>query len=76
MAYEAFSLIYRGVASPEAIDTAIKSGLGFWLPLFGVFEKADHSGLDVQHSVVEYLLTELDWGNCSEHVTHRADRKR
>ncbi|WP_251341316.1 3-hydroxyacyl-CoA dehydrogenase family protein [Haloplanus halophilus] len=62
MAYEAFSLLDRGVASPEAIDRAIKAGFGFRLPLLGMFEKADHSGLDVHHDVVEYLLPELDRG--------------
>lgn len=62
MAYEAFSLLDRGVASPEAIDRAVKAGFGFRLPLLGVFEKADHSGLDVQYGVEEYLLPDLDRG--------------
>lgn len=62
MAYEAFSLLDRGVASPEAIDRAVKAGFGFRLPLLGVFEKIDHSGLDVEYEVEKYLLPDLDRG--------------
>lgn len=62
MAYEAFSLLDRGVATPEAIDRTVKAGFGFRLPLLGIFEKVDHSGLDVQYEVEKYLLPELDRG--------------
>lgn len=60
MIYEAFSLLDRGVASAEAIDRAVKAGFGFRLPLLGIFEKVDHSGLEVQYGVEQYLLPELD----------------
>lgn len=62
MAYEAFSLLEQGVATPKAIDRTVKAGFGFRLPLLGIFEKADHSGLDVQYEVEKYLLSELDRG--------------
>lgn len=62
MTYEAFSLLDRGVASAEAIDKVVKSGFGFRLPLLGVFEKADHSGLDVHLDVQRYLVGDLDRG--------------
>ncbi|MFB6301219.1 MAG: 3-hydroxyacyl-CoA dehydrogenase family protein [Halobacteriales archaeon] len=62
MAYEALSLLDQGVASPEAIDRAVKAGFGFRLPILGIFEKMDHSGLDVHLNVEEYLLPELDRG--------------
>lgn len=62
MAYEAFSLLDQGVASPEAIDKTVKAGFGFRLPFLGIFEKADHSGLDVHYEVERYLLSELDRG--------------
>jgi len=72
MAYEAFSLLDRGVASAEAIDRAVKAGFGFRLPLLGVFEKIDHSGLDVQHEVEGYLLPDLDRGTESKDVLSEA----
>ena len=62
MMYEAFSLLDRGVATPEAIDRAVKAGFGFRLPSMGIFEKADQSGLDVQYDVESYLMRELDRG--------------
>jgi 3-hydroxyacyl-CoA dehydrogenase len=62
MTYEAFSLLARGVASPEAIDTAVKAGFGFRLPVMGIFEKVDQSGLDVHHEVERQLMADLDRG--------------
>jgi 3-hydroxybutyryl-CoA dehydrogenase len=72
MAYEAFSLLDRGVASAEAIDRAVKAGFGFRLPLLGIFEKIDHSGLDVEHEVEDYLLPDLDRGTESKDVLTEA----
>ncbi|AZH25486.1 3-hydroxyacyl-CoA dehydrogenase family protein [Haloplanus aerogenes] len=72
MIYEAFSLLDRGVASAEAIDRAVKAGFGFRLPLLGIFEKVDHSGLDVEHEVEEYLLPDLDRGTESKDVLSEA----
>jgi 3-hydroxyacyl-CoA dehydrogenase len=72
MAYEAFSLLDRGVASAEAIDRAVKAGFGFRLPLLGIFEKVDHSGLDVEHEVEGYLLPDLDRGTESKDVLTEA----
>ena len=62
MTYEAYSLLDRGVASAEAIDRAVKAGFGFRLPILGIFEKVDHSGLDVHHDVESYLMPDLDRG--------------
>lgn len=62
MSYEAFSLLARGVATPEDIDTAVKAGFGFRLPLVGVFEKVDQSGLDIHHAVEKQLMSDLDRG--------------
>lgn len=72
MIYEAFSLLDRGVASAEAIDRAVKAGFGFRLPLLGIFEKVDHSGLDVEYEVEDYLLPELDRGTESKDVLTEA----
>lgn len=72
MIYEAFSLLDRGVASAEAIDRAVKAGFGFRLPLLGIFEKVDHSGLDVEYEVEQYLLPDLDRGTESKDVLAEA----
>jgi len=62
MCYEAFSLLAAGVASAEDIDRAVKAGFGFRLPIMGIFEKIDHSGLDVHHEVEKQLMGKLDRG--------------
>lgn len=62
MCYEAFSLLDEGVASADAIDRAVKAGFGFRLPVLGIFEKVDQSGIDVHYDVEEYLMSELDRG--------------
>ena len=62
MSYEAFSLLARGVATPEDIDTAVKAGFGFRLPVTGIFEKMDQSGLDIYHEVEKSLMPTLDRG--------------
>lgn len=62
MSYEAFSLLARGVATPEDIDKAVKAGFGFRLPIMGIFEKIDQSGLDIHHAVEERLMNDLDRG--------------
>jgi len=62
MCYEAFSLLHAGVASAADIDRAVKAGFGFRLPLLGIFEKVDYSGIDIHHAVEEQLMDELDRG--------------
>lgn len=62
MSYEAFSLLERGVASAEDIDRAVKAGFGFRLPMMGIFEKIDQSGLAVHHEVERQLMGDLDRG--------------
>lgn len=62
MSYEAFSLLARGVASAADIDRAVKAGFGFRLPVLGIFEKVDQSGLDIHHEVEKQLMPDLDRG--------------
>lgn len=62
MAHEAWSLLNEGVASAEDIDKAVKGTFGFRLPALGVFEKGDHSGLDIHAKVLDQLLDEIDRG--------------
>jgi len=60
MAREAWALLDGGVASAEDIDAAIKGTFGFRLPALGVFEKGDHSGLDIHAKVLDELLGEIN----------------
>ncbi len=62
MAYEALSLLDRGVASAADIDRAVKAGFGFRLPLMGIFEKIDQSGIGIHHEVERSLMPALDRG--------------
>lgn len=62
MTYEAYSLLARGVASAADIDRAVKAGFGFRLPVMGIFEKVDQSGLDVHCEVERSLMADLDRG--------------
>jgi 3-hydroxybutyryl-CoA dehydrogenase len=45
--HEATQLVEEGVASPEDIDTVVRTTFGFRLPFFGPFAIADMAGLDV-----------------------------
>jgi len=62
MTYEAYSLLARGVASAADIDRAVRAGFGFRLPVMGIFEKVDQSGLDVHREVERSLMADLDRG--------------
>jgi 3-hydroxybutyryl-CoA dehydrogenase len=42
---EVFSLLDKGLATPEQIDTAITIGLALRMPLLGHLKKADYTGL-------------------------------
>lgn len=56
---EAARLIEEGVASPEAIDTASRLGLGLRFALFGLIEFIDWGGCDTLFHASEYLRNEL-----------------
>lgn len=44
---EAMAIVEEGVATPEDVDTIVRSTFGFRLPFFGPFAIADMAGLDV-----------------------------
>jgi 3-hydroxybutyryl-CoA dehydrogenase len=44
---EAARLVDEGVATPEAVDTIVRTTFGYRLPFFGPFAVADMAGLDV-----------------------------
>jgi 3-hydroxybutyryl-CoA dehydrogenase len=48
-----------GVASAEAIDTALQSGVGFRMAAMGLIEFVDLGGVDILYYVDEYLREEL-----------------
>ncbi|HEX78435.1 MAG TPA: 3-hydroxyacyl-CoA dehydrogenase family protein [Dehalococcoidia bacterium] len=57
---EACSLLERGVAGAEDIDTAVKASFGFRLPTIGVFETMDLAGLDTVLRVAEELFPDIE----------------
>ena len=56
---EAMDLVARGIATPEAIDTVVKTGFGRRMPVSGVFGTADLGGLDVYQAVCQSLFSNL-----------------
>ncbi|OGP92921.1 MAG: hypothetical protein A2156_10205 [Deltaproteobacteria bacterium RBG_16_48_10] len=47
MAREIFNLLDKGYASPEDIDTAVKNSLGIRIPVVGVVQRYDYTGIDL-----------------------------
>ena len=60
LAREAFSILEKGIASAEDIDTVVKASFGFRLPTIGVFETCDLAGLDVYLAVIEQIFPEIE----------------
>jgi 3-hydroxyacyl-CoA dehydrogenase len=60
MLREAISLVEKGVASPEHIDTVVKEALGTRLSVLGVLELADLSGVDLTFMVARRLFKDLE----------------
>lgn len=57
---ECFSLVEKGVASPEDIDAVVRYGLGRRLSVAGPLEIADVAGLDIYSALTSYILPDLD----------------
>jgi 3-hydroxybutyryl-CoA dehydrogenase len=57
--HEATQLVDEGVATPEDIDTIVRTTFGFRLPFFGPFAIADMAGLDVYAFCYASLQTEF-----------------
>lgn len=60
MLREAISLVENSVASPQDIDTVVREALGARLPVVGVLELADLSGVDLLLAVSRRLFKDLD----------------
>jgi 3-hydroxybutyryl-CoA dehydrogenase len=56
---EALDLVQRGIASPQDVDTAMKSGPGLRYAFLGPLQTADLGGLDVFSNISRYLFGEL-----------------
>jgi 3-hydroxybutyryl-CoA dehydrogenase len=54
---EASKIADEGIASPDDIDTIVRTTFGFRLPFFGPFAIADMAGLDVYAFCFESLQT-------------------
>lgn len=57
---EALAIVEAGIATPEDVDTIIKTGFGRRLSVAGVFEVFDAAGLDVTLAVADQLFPEID----------------
>jgi len=60
LAREAMSLLEKGVASAQDIDTVAKWSLGIRLALTGPLEQRDLNGLDIHHAIAGYLYPDLE----------------
>ena len=60
LAREAMSLVQKGVASIEDIDTVVKTSLAVRLLFTGPLEQRDFNGLDTHLSIAEYLYKDLE----------------
>ncbi|HLV28610.1 MAG TPA: 3-hydroxyacyl-CoA dehydrogenase NAD-binding domain-containing protein [Burkholderiaceae bacterium] len=60
LAREAMSLLEKGVATAEDIDTVAKWSLGIRLALTGPLEQRDINGLDIHHAIAGYLYPDLE----------------
>ena len=56
---EVYYLVEQGVVSPEDMDTAMRTSLGFRLPFQGPLQVRDLAGLEVTLKVDEVLLSEI-----------------
>jgi 3-hydroxybutyryl-CoA dehydrogenase len=56
---EVWDLLEQDVASPEDIDTAVRSSIGFRLAAVGPLEVHDFGGLDIQTTVYRNLAPEI-----------------
>ncbi len=68
---EAMSLLEKGIASIEDIDTAVSFGPGFRYPVLGPFRVSDFGGLDVFHHLSEELFNDLDRSSAPPSIMKR-----
>ena len=57
---EAISIVERGIATPEDVDTAIKYGFGMRLGVMAPMEVIDSGGIDLTYSIHDYLFPHIE----------------
>jgi 3-hydroxybutyryl-CoA dehydrogenase len=57
---EALSLVEKGIATPESVDTVVRNGFGRRLSVAGLFEIFDIAGLDLGLAVASYIGPDLE----------------
>ena len=60
MVREALALVADGIATPEDIDRLLRGTLARRMPVLGVFRQLDLAGVDVYHSVFQYVAAHLN----------------
>lgn len=59
LARECVNIVEEGIATPEDVDLAIKTGMGLRFPAYGIFEHLDLVGLDLAQAVQDYVIPDL-----------------
>ena len=63
---EAFSIVQRGIASPQDVDRAVKDSFGRRLGMVGPFELYEYiDGYDLTLQCEKYILPDMDTSNTS-----------
>ena len=57
---EALSIVEKGIATPQDVDTVIKNSFGRRLSVAGPFEVYALPGWDLIHAVYQYLISDID----------------
>lgn len=74
---EAIDLVEEGVIAPEALDTCVSWGIGYKLSIIGPMALLDMAGLDIYHSVANFLNQELSTRkDIAPFITERVGEKR
>ncbi len=71
MVRECMHIVAEGIASPEDVDNAIKSGFGIRLPVYGIFEHGDLVGLDLVKRVQDTVLPSLSSAQAALDIHNR-----
>ncbi len=57
---EAISIVEHGIATPKAVDEAIKYGFGMRVGIMAPFEVMDSAGLDMTKAIHEFVFPDIE----------------
>lgn len=57
---EAISIVENGIATPAAVDDALKYGFGMRLGIMAPFEVMDNGGLDMTKAIHEFVFPDIE----------------